>query len=549
MSTKTALTEILRNVGTICTDYSLGAELIRSVDTTMADLAQFRLKIPLMGGFNAGKSSLLNEYIGKNELLPTAIKAETAIASEIEYSSEEGIITHERSGGTKQLLLSEISNVTHTNNTHIQIMINAEPLQRVKDIVFVDMPGLDSDIQAHNQAIISYLNEGSFFLLLADIEHQVRGTILDFLRNEVVPLGFGFAVVLTKSDQKDPSELEQIRTTTAEQLRLQIGHDCQVAMVSAHDGNISEFIDLVQKIDIDRPVKVRYQARILELLEEVQRALKIKQTYVLADTGEIEKKIQKLQKNKQELIQKIDEESRNLDRQFSSAVIDAILYDVGKALQDRIDSLVVAAKAGESSFTNAVTGILRPALIQSSQARINAVLEASLDSIRELEVKLTQQNLNIDLSVIDKFKQVSNVLSNMKHPWAKAVLTSVALLTNFVGPWVELIIIFAPDLLSGIVNMLTNQDAKIKENILIEMIPQIQSKIKVEIGASLLVVKEDFLLAVKTKIASETQVIEETLQNVEAERNAKVEDEQATLANIDRGLVMVQKIIKTAQEC
>ena len=169
MSTKTALEEILRKIDTICTDYALGAELTRSVDTTTSDLAQFRLKVPLMGGFNAGKSSLLNEYIGKDELLPTAIKAETAIAAELEYSTDEEIITHELSGEIKKLPLSELGNITHQNNSHIQVMINAEPLQQLKDIIFVDMPGLDSDIQAHNQAIMTYLNEGSYFLLLADI--------------------------------------------------------------------------------------------------------------------------------------------------------------------------------------------------------------------------------------------------------------------------------------------------------------------------------------------------------------------------------------------
>ena len=549
MSTKTALEEILRKIDTICTDYALGAELTRSVDTTTSDLAQFRLKVPLMGGFNAGKSSLLNEYIGKDELLPTAIKAETAIAAELEYSTDEEIITHELSGEIKKLPLSELGNITHQNNSHIQVMINAEPLQQLKDIIFVDMPGLDSDIQAHNQAIMTYLNEGSYFLLLADIEHQVRGTILDFLRNEVVPLGFDFAVILTKSDQKDPSELESIRTTTEKQLRLQIGRDCQVAMVSAHDGNIGEFIDLVQKIDIDRPIKVRFQAKILDLIGEAQQALKIKRTYVSADTREIEEKIRELQKNKQKLSNKIEEEGRNLDRQFSATVIDAILYDVGKALHDRVDSLVAAAKTGDDAFTKAVTGIIRPALIQSSQTRINTVLEASLNSIRELELTLTQQNLNIDLSAIDKFKQVSDILSKMKQPWIRSILTGLALLTSIVGPWVELVIIFAPELLSGLMSMLTNQDAKLKDKILLEMIPQIQEKIRVEIGTSLQTVKEEFLMAIKEKIASEIQVIEETLNNIETERNKKVEDEKTALANIDRGLVLIQEMSITAQEC
>ncbi|GAA7008097.1 hypothetical protein ID0154_07670 [Helicobacter pylori] len=43
-----------------------------------------------MGNFSAGKSTLLNRFLGKN-VLPTAITPETSLATELHYSANERI--------------------------------------------------------------------------------------------------------------------------------------------------------------------------------------------------------------------------------------------------------------------------------------------------------------------------------------------------------------------------------------------------------------------------------------------------------------------------
>ena len=46
------------------------------------------IKIPFVGDFSSGKSSLLNAYIG-SDLLPTNILPETAVAYELYYAEDE----------------------------------------------------------------------------------------------------------------------------------------------------------------------------------------------------------------------------------------------------------------------------------------------------------------------------------------------------------------------------------------------------------------------------------------------------------------------------
>lgn len=48
------------------------------------------LLVPVIGGFSSGKSSLINSFLGSN-VLGVAITPQTAIATELRYSSEEKI--------------------------------------------------------------------------------------------------------------------------------------------------------------------------------------------------------------------------------------------------------------------------------------------------------------------------------------------------------------------------------------------------------------------------------------------------------------------------
>ena len=53
-------------------------------------IEQAELIVPVVGGFSAGKSTLINSFLG-SDLLPTAITPETALATELRYSSTDYI--------------------------------------------------------------------------------------------------------------------------------------------------------------------------------------------------------------------------------------------------------------------------------------------------------------------------------------------------------------------------------------------------------------------------------------------------------------------------
>ena len=46
------------------------------------------VKVPFVGDFSAGKSSLINAFLGRQELLPTDITPETAVSYELWYAED-----------------------------------------------------------------------------------------------------------------------------------------------------------------------------------------------------------------------------------------------------------------------------------------------------------------------------------------------------------------------------------------------------------------------------------------------------------------------------
>lgn len=149
-----------------------------SIDSTPAEhlqaaVEQMTLPIPVVGEFSAGKSTLLNKFIGKN-VLKVNIQPETAVASELYYSVTEYAEGVNRDGSTVRLGRVDEANQSLANFMCVRRYINSENLQRLQPLVLVDMPGFASPLDHHNKAIINYLEKGVHYIVLTPVD---SGTI------------------------------------------------------------------------------------------------------------------------------------------------------------------------------------------------------------------------------------------------------------------------------------------------------------------------------------------------------------------------------------
>ena len=123
----------------------------------LSDLAgaiqSFRAKIVMAGQFSAGKTALLNAFLGGEEILPENISPQTALATELVYGPEPHVIFVHKDGRQEQVSLDDARDFYEPDCLKCIYILPQEPLRQIPDLTLVDMPGFDSGIEAHNRAL------------------------------------------------------------------------------------------------------------------------------------------------------------------------------------------------------------------------------------------------------------------------------------------------------------------------------------------------------------------------------------------------------------
>ena len=142
------------------------------------------IKVPLVGDFSAGKSSLVNTLLNRNGLLPVDITPETAVAYEIYYAPQEVVELYREGKKIDERPIHQIKSLAVHPGDIAKVYVNVPVIQQLQDrgIILVDMPGIDSGIKEQNDAILHYINRGSAVILLTDCEQgSLREETLSFI--------------------------------------------------------------------------------------------------------------------------------------------------------------------------------------------------------------------------------------------------------------------------------------------------------------------------------------------------------------------------------
>ena len=143
---------------------------------------EFSAKILFVGSFSAGKSALLNAFLGDKEILRENISPETAIASELVYGAPEKIIRVTKSNEKIDCTFQDVEKFSVADCYKYIYILDNERLKNLENLIPVDMPGFDSGIEAHNKALMQYVGDAAAYVFVVDLE---KGTIgqssLDFL--------------------------------------------------------------------------------------------------------------------------------------------------------------------------------------------------------------------------------------------------------------------------------------------------------------------------------------------------------------------------------
>ena len=112
----------------------------------------------IVGDFNSGKTSLCNFLLGKNAL-PTGSTPCTSTVYELRFSCEEEKASILNKLGEVVEAVSDLNQLkSKTFNPEQLITIESTSKALPQGIVVVDTPGLASDIEEHEKALMNYID-------------------------------------------------------------------------------------------------------------------------------------------------------------------------------------------------------------------------------------------------------------------------------------------------------------------------------------------------------------------------------------------------------
>ena len=175
--------------------------------------------VPVVGAFSAGKSTLINSFL-HSELLPVNITPETALATELRHSTSDYIEAIKADGEADSFDIGDIGSIKEKARqyTYLEVFLNSEPLREIAPLVLVDMPGFDSPLDAHQRAVLTYLDRGSHYAVLISVEEGTVTRSIQRQLSEFHEFDKAFSVFLSKANLRSESDVVAIAQNIKEQL-------------------------------------------------------------------------------------------------------------------------------------------------------------------------------------------------------------------------------------------------------------------------------------------------------------------------------------------
>ncbi len=470
----------LDRFGDVARDAEADSGLVDRADDYREQVTGFRVLIPLVGSFNAGKTSLVNAWLERpaGGGLPTDIVPQTALATEIHMAGPDGAERVELYGtddrSLRRIDLAEFGRIEKesitTGETEAEYARATLRAPAGYDgawpgwKVLVDMPGLDSGLRTHNAAIQRYLPLGSYFILVVDVEHgALRATEIEQLR-EFLDRDVRFAVLVNKIDkqQEAAAVVEHIR----QQVRRALGKDVEVLPVSAHAPDIDAFRTVVDSIDFDSPLRNYWRTRILQLFDDAVESLHTRYSALNVSSADRERAVADLEERKRALEGRLADDEQEIRERYSDGAVDRIVGGVRDAIRDHAQPLAQTWQSGgHQAFQYELNEVVRRTLnrvvdkqLQETWAQIVAGYGAdlaALDEHREAFLHAGSQAATFDLpgelaGRVGAAAQASTqAWDQARKRFAGATASTVAVgvlaaTTAIVAPWLEVVLIAAP---------------------------------------------------------------------------------------------------------
>ena len=502
------------------------------------------LIVPVVGDFSSGKSTILNKFIGK-DILEVNIKPETAVPAELYYSEEEYDIGIDKDNN--QITLDNVKAENIKDYLYIKRYINSDNLKKIEPIILVDMPGFDSPLENHNRAIMSYLDKGIYYMALVPVDAgTITKSMLTQIKN-IINFKKDFSIFITKTDLRGEENIKEVTEEIKNRLEdIDINKD--IAYINQND--IRLFDSMIKELDPDKLFDSVFLDAVKDMCYNICNSINIKIASLKKDKNENDRTIKALEDSLKEIEKRKADMIEEIKTNQYEKEANEIVNQVGKELNNNIDSLVnIALSGGSESLKEEILNIIQSVTIEKLGKiidKLNSDINIQFSNdIKSLDKILSDYNINQFsdkiLNVIERFDIQSKIKimkpessEEKKDGKYKTITTTLAVLTDIINPAIEILIIFLPEIINLCFTLIAKSQQKneVRSQIL-SQIPAIKRKLR------------PYIVNVLKKESEERiNIISQTLDEELNKKKNEIEETQKQLDSNDN----IEKLINNYQE-
>lgn len=349
------------------------------------ELNQFSVRLPLIGSFSAGKSSLINFLLG-DSLLSVAVNPETCLPTELRHAESEAITLHHSNRSDVRLDRDALKAQAFgeiTASSWVEVATPSPVLAKLEGMTLVDMPGWESGIEQHANAIDNYLERSSAYCVVVSVD---EGGLKDSLKKIIEELAIykkPMMLILTKCDKKTPEDVASVLAQVKGEIESITGMPL-LSVSKAQRKQPQEWANALQEIIplnhqfFHQRVGSQFERRLETLMAHLNKLLNSENFTI----EQIKGKQAQLHQDKDRLLQELQQTQQQLQSQVST--IAAFICDqFASRLNSQLDTL--AGHLLHHGDINGVVGTaLRMAYATGVEERLKPLISSKLSQLERL---------------------------------------------------------------------------------------------------------------------------------------------------------------------
>lgn len=531
------------------------------IDNAIANITSTELLIPVIGGFSAGKSSLLNSFL-QEDILSVAVTPETALATELHYSTQEYIEAITPSGECVRFEKSQMEQLKNKASefSYAKLYLNKQCLKDIEPLVLVDMPGFESPLASHNKAIFEYIRRGVYFVILQSVEH---GNITASVRREIdnlLTFERKFSFFLSKSNLKPQSELEDVKSFVQEQLSDYFDYEGQVECIGKDGG--ANLAKIISTLNPNAIIEDLYLTGLKDRFSQIKQTINTHITALSQDKEQNAKDIQDLKDGLQKLEQQRDSLIAQAQERYSDTNISKIINGVNNALNRGLNEIAQSyMSGGDSALDSTINSIVKTTLAQEVKTSMEHIGEDVIHAFGKqlADTISTIQRLSLSdaiCNVIDVKKlggTAATLFTNATESMAKygGIVGIIGRLGVFISPIVTPLLTAIVSLLPTLVQLLFGDTEQkklesVKNALLTQVFPQILAELRAKLPPELQEQTTKLIESISQEFAEQIAQKLQAMEAAQSELESKKQEIEQMIATYKKVLDSITTLANTA---